>query len=80
MLSNSDGSKPVIGHVQKTDGYVFAIAPDGSKRALQEGDPLYLNDTVVSESSSPVYILLVNSEVIELGAVSACYAAEYAST
>ncbi|WP_448218733.1 VCBS domain-containing protein [Endozoicomonas sp. 2B-B] len=66
MPPNSDGSMPVIGHVQKTDGDVFAIAPDGSKRILQEGDPLYLNDKVVSESGSPVSILLVNSEVIEL--------------
>ncbi|WP_422139257.1 VCBS domain-containing protein [Endozoicomonas sp. ALC020] len=66
MPPSSDGSMPVIGHVQKTDGDVFAIAPDGSKRILQEGDPLYLNDRVVSESSSPVSILLVSSEVIEL--------------
>ncbi|WP_422409801.1 VCBS domain-containing protein, partial [Endozoicomonas sp. ALB122] len=66
MPPSSDGSMSVIGHVQKTDGDVFAIAPDGSKRILQEGDPLYLNDRVVSESSSPVSILLVSSEVIEL--------------
>ncbi|WP_252177988.1 VCBS domain-containing protein [Endozoicomonas sp. 4G] len=66
MNSNSDGSRPVIGHVQDTDGDVFAIAPDGSKRILKEGDPLYLNERVVSESSGPVSILLVNSEVIQL--------------
>ncbi|WP_257292130.1 retention module-containing protein, partial [Endozoicomonas sp. ONNA1] len=66
MNSNSDGSRPVIGHVQETDGEVFAIAPDGSKRILKEGDPLYLNEKVVSESNSPVSILLVNSEVIQL--------------
>uniref|UniRef100_UPI000AFA83A7 retention module-containing protein n=1 Tax=Endozoicomonas arenosclerae TaxID=1633495 RepID=UPI000AFA83A7 len=70
MHSDSDGSRPVIGHIQETDGTVVVIAPDGNKRILQEGDPLYLNDRVVSESSGSASIRLLNNEVIQLGGQS----------
>ncbi|MGI9280292.1 MAG: retention module-containing protein, partial [Endozoicomonas sp.] len=70
MQSDSDGSRPVIGHIQETDGNVVVIAPDGSKRFLQEGDPLYLNDRVVSESSDSTSIRLLNNQVIQLGGQS----------
>ncbi|KEQ18405.1 retention module-containing protein, partial [Endozoicomonas numazuensis] len=70
MHSDSDGSRPVIGHIQETDGSVVVITPDGSKRILQEGDPLYLNDRVISESSGLTSIRLLNNEVIQLGGQS----------
>lgn len=69
-MSDSGESRPVIGHVTDTDGTVVVLSPDGSKRILEAGDPVYLHDQVITESSGSASIMLLNNEVIEVGGQS----------
>ncbi len=62
-----DSSCPIlIGHVTEAHGLVFATDDHGHQRVLEPGSPVYLNETVVSQSQDSVSVELTTHEIISI--------------
>ncbi|PKA71865.1 putative secreted protein (type I secretion substrate) [Pseudomonas baetica] len=57
----------LIGTVTKVIGQVFAVAADGSKRALVEGDRLFAGDQLITGAEGAVAVHLQNGQELTLG-------------
>ena len=57
----------LIGIVSKVIGQVFAVASDGTRRALVEGDRLFAGDQLVTGAEGAVAVHLQNGEELTLG-------------
>ena len=57
----------LIGIVSKVIGQVFAVASDGTRRALVEGDRLFAGDELVTGAEGAVAVRLENGEELTLG-------------
>ena len=62
MHSDSGSSRPVIGHLAEAGGTVVAVSPDGSKRIVEPGAPLFLHDRVFTEPGHTASIELLNGQ------------------
>ncbi|MCC6077129.1 retention module-containing protein [Pseudomonas sp. GCM10022188] len=57
----------LIGVVKTVVGEVYAIAPDGSKRLLEQGDRVYAGEQLLTGADGAVAIRLVNGEELTVG-------------
>ncbi|TWC57706.1 putative secreted protein (type I secretion substrate) [Pseudomonas sp. SJZ080] len=57
----------LIGIVSKVIGQVFAVASDGTRRALIEGDRLFAGDQLVTGAEGAVAVHLQNGQELTLG-------------
>ena len=58
----------IIGYVSKIDGVYLAKSQNGKIRVLQEGDPIYEDDTVYNgDGAQEIVISLNNGETLDLG-------------
>jgi VCBS repeat-containing protein len=57
----------LIGIVSKVIGQVFAVASDGTRRALVEGDRLFAGDQLVTGAEGAVAVHLHNGQELTLG-------------
>ncbi|MFJ7793487.1 retention module-containing protein [Pseudomonas sp. NPDC096950] len=57
----------LIGIVSKVIGQVFAVAADGTRRALVEGDRLFAGDQLVTGAEGAVAVHLQNGQELTLG-------------
>ena len=57
----------LIGIVSKVIGQVFAVASDGTRRALVEGDRLFAGDQLVTGAEGAVAVHLQNGQELTLG-------------
>ncbi|MGF0345013.1 retention module-containing protein, partial [Rhodococcus sp. IEGM1300] len=57
----------LIGIVSKVIGQVFAVAGDGTRRALVEGDRLFAGDQLVTGAEGAVAVHLQNGQELTLG-------------
>ncbi|MDX5371098.1 MAG: retention module-containing protein, partial [Pseudomonadaceae bacterium] len=57
----------LIGVVSQVVGEVFAVAGDGSRRPLVEGDRVYAGEQLVTGAGGAVAVTLSNGEVLTLG-------------
>ncbi|KAI2693653.1 retention module-containing protein [Pseudomonas sp. TNT3] len=57
----------LIGTVSKVIGQVFAVAGDGTRRALVEGDRLFAGDQLVTGAEGAVAVHLKNGQELTLG-------------
>jgi VCBS repeat-containing protein len=57
----------LIGIVSKVIGQVFAVASDGTRRALIEGDRLFASDQLVTGAEGAVAVHLQNGQELTLG-------------
>ena len=57
----------LIGVVSQVVGEVFAVAGDGTRRALVEGDRVYAGEQLVTGAGGAIALTLVNGEVFTLG-------------
>ncbi|MFJ2483205.1 retention module-containing protein [Pseudomonas sp. NPDC087598] len=57
----------LIGIVSKVVGQVFAVAADGSKRALVERDHLFVGDQLITGAEGAVAVRLQNGQELTLG-------------
>ncbi|RON60731.1 retention module-containing protein [Pseudomonas fluorescens] len=57
----------LIGTVTKVIGQVFAVAADGSKRGLVEGDRLFAGDQLITGAEGAVAVHLQNGQELTLG-------------
>ena len=57
----------LIGIVSKVIGQVFAVAADGTRRALVEGDRLFAGDQLITGAEGAVAVHLQNGQELTLG-------------
>ncbi|HSX70406.1 MAG TPA: retention module-containing protein, partial [Pseudomonas sp.] len=57
----------LIGVVSQVVGEVFAVAGDGSRRPLIEGDRVYAGEQLVTGAAGAVAISLANGEMLTVG-------------
>ena len=57
----------LIGIVKAVVGEVFAVAADGSRRMLQEGDRVYAGEELLTGADGAVAITLVNGGELTMG-------------
>ncbi|WP_373387894.1 retention module-containing protein [Pseudomonas alcaligenes] len=57
----------LIGVVSQVVGEVFAVAGDGTRRPLVEGDRVYAGEQLVTGAGGAVAVTLTNGEVLTLG-------------
>ena len=57
----------LIGVVSQVVGEVFAVAGDGTRRPLVEGDRVYAGEQLVTGAGGAVAVTLSNGEVLTLG-------------
>ena len=57
----------LIGIVSKVIGQVFAVASDGTRRALVEGDRLFAGDQLITGAEGAVAVHLQNGQELTLG-------------
>ena len=57
----------LIGVVSQVVGEVFAVAGDGTRRPLVEGDRVYAGEQLVTGASGAVGVTLTNGELLTLG-------------
>ena len=57
----------LIGVVRAVVGEVFALATDGSKRQLSEGDRVYAGEELLTGAGASVAIHLVNGGELTMG-------------
>lgn len=57
----------LIGTVSKVIGQVFAVAGDGTRRVLVEGDRLFAGDQLVTGAEGAVAVHLQNGQELTLG-------------
>src|SRR5690606_12403226 len=57
----------LMGVVSQVVGEVFAVAGDGSRRPLVEGDRVYAGEQLVTGAGGAVAVTLSNGEVLTLG-------------
>uniref|UniRef100_UPI0005BDFF35 retention module-containing protein n=1 Tax=Pseudomonas sp. ML96 TaxID=1523503 RepID=UPI0005BDFF35 len=57
----------LIGVVSQVVGEVFAVAGDGTRRPLVEGDRVYAGEQLVTGTGGAVAVTLTNGEVLTLG-------------
>ena len=68
-----------IGTITATvEGPVTALDKDGTSRILNEGDPVYLHDTLVTSAHSYVKLILTDGTVFQLGPHSRASLDKYA--
>lgn len=63
-------SNTVIGHVTEASGTVIVVSPDGQQKILEEGDAVYLNEQVMTQTGASAVIQLTNSRQVSLGSAS----------
>ncbi|WP_333494822.1 retention module-containing protein [Kluyvera sp. CHPC 1.251] len=56
-----------LGVIKAVIGQVFAVAADGSKRLLQEGDRVYSGEEIVTGNTGAVSIGLTNGKTVDIG-------------
>ena len=64
MDSSSSNPAPLVGQVTGLIGKVIVLKPDGSKKVLEEGSKVYLNDKILTESGSFAEIKTLNNQVM----------------
>ena len=57
----------LIGVVSQVVGEVFAVASDGSRRPISEGDRVYAGEQLVTGASGAVAIAMTNGQQLTLG-------------
>ena len=57
----------LIGIVSKVIGQVFAVASDGTRRVLVEGDRLFAGDQLTTGAEGAVAVHLQNGQELTLG-------------
>ncbi|MGB0671819.1 MAG: FecR family protein, partial [Rhodospirillales bacterium] len=65
MIGGTDGTP--IGTVEKADGDVTAIRADGTEVQLQEGDPVFQGDVLVTGDDGAVGIMLADQTSFSMG-------------
>lgn len=63
---DSQNSASIIGYISEAEGTVLVANEKGEIRTAQVGDPLFLNETVVNDSTANVVIELVNNQLLYL--------------
>ena len=57
----------LIGVVSQVVGEVFAVASDGSRRPISEGDRVYAGEQLVTGAAGAVAIAMTNGQQLTLG-------------
>ncbi len=65
---NSDNGFSVLGYISQANQPVRVVDENGNVRIVEEGDPVYINETVENGLVSKVVIELINGQLINLAA------------
>ncbi|WP_263322327.1 hypothetical protein [Endozoicomonas sp. Mp262] len=63
---DSSYDKTIIGYISKANAVVMVVDENGIVRIADIGDPLYLNERVINDSTSSVIIELINDQLLNL--------------
>ena len=66
MSSASGDANTVIGYVIEATGPVIVINQNGEQRILEAGDPVYLNEQIITQAGTTASIRLMDNRVISV--------------